>query len=322
VNSPTIGIKTADHTFYPIMEDDTRVRRRLVLTTVRDNQTQVQIDLFRSVTGTLEDSEYVGSLIVQDIEETAKGEPEVILDLGIDTDGNLSATARDERSGSYQSLSVNLTALQEQDLFEVPDFEIGSEFTDEGFGEQESPSEEFTGEDLEDEAFDDVTFDDETFDGETFDGETFDDEIFDDETAEFSADLSDEAFDQGDDFDQDDAWQQQTSRLQDSFGREDTGAERVLQGYEKTYEDLVPPPRAHPVLYLGFLFLALAMLGILIFFVFRFIETDPIPPLRAYIPALWMTLPSRRTRQMQNRIRTINTRKKRTHRMHDSTGKR
>ena len=45
-----IGIKLADGSFYPIMEDGTPCNKKLVLTTVKDNQTRVLVDLYRSKT--------------------------------------------------------------------------------------------------------------------------------------------------------------------------------------------------------------------------------------------------------------------------------
>ena len=41
-----IGIKLADGTFFPIMDDDFSASETLELTTVRDNQRSVQINLF------------------------------------------------------------------------------------------------------------------------------------------------------------------------------------------------------------------------------------------------------------------------------------
>ena len=54
----TIGIKLADGTFYPVLEEGTPKKRMLDLTTAKDNQTKVQIDLYRSENGTMEDAEY------------------------------------------------------------------------------------------------------------------------------------------------------------------------------------------------------------------------------------------------------------------------
>ena len=57
----TIGIKLADGSFYPILEEGTAKTYQLDLTTVKDGQTKVQIDLYRSESGSMEDAQYVGS---------------------------------------------------------------------------------------------------------------------------------------------------------------------------------------------------------------------------------------------------------------------
>mgnify|MGYP003309919781 CR=1 FL=1 len=63
-NMKTIGIKLADGSFYPILEEGEAKTRQLDLTTVKDGQTKVQIDLYRSESGTMEDAEYVDTLEV------------------------------------------------------------------------------------------------------------------------------------------------------------------------------------------------------------------------------------------------------------------
>ena len=55
----TIGIKLADGSFYPILNEGTPDKKTLDLTTAKDNQTTVMVDLYRSETGTMEDAEYV-----------------------------------------------------------------------------------------------------------------------------------------------------------------------------------------------------------------------------------------------------------------------
>ena len=49
----TIGIKLADGSFYPILEEGTAKTYQLDLTTVKDGQTKVQIDLYRSESGSM-----------------------------------------------------------------------------------------------------------------------------------------------------------------------------------------------------------------------------------------------------------------------------
>ena len=124
MSTSTIGIKIADGSFYPILSGEGGKNKRLVLTTVRDNQESVQIDLYQGRGERLEDAAYVGSLVIENIQAASKGDPEVELIIGIDEDGNLNATAGDKATGEKQSLSVSLTAFDESDVYDMPDFEI------------------------------------------------------------------------------------------------------------------------------------------------------------------------------------------------------
>ena len=51
--SKSIGIKLADGTFYPILEEGVPAKKRMELTTVKDNQETVQVDLYRSENGSM-----------------------------------------------------------------------------------------------------------------------------------------------------------------------------------------------------------------------------------------------------------------------------
>ncbi len=116
-----IGIKLADGSFYSVLEEDFTGRKKLVVTTARDNQDSVQIDLYR---GSQEGAEaFIGSLTLEGLQPAPKREPEIELQVGLDASGNLEAVATDPLSGEKQSLSVSLPAaggesssLEELDL--------------------------------------------------------------------------------------------------------------------------------------------------------------------------------------------------------------
>jgi hypothetical protein len=119
-----IGLKLADGEFYPVLEDGTAARKRLVVTTVQDGQPSVQIDLYRGQGPTVESAAYIGSLVVEGIPKMAKGEPDIRMDLGLADDGTLTAFAQEASTGASQSLKVSLEALSEEEKYEVPDFEF------------------------------------------------------------------------------------------------------------------------------------------------------------------------------------------------------
>ncbi|MDR1443329.1 MAG: LysM peptidoglycan-binding domain-containing protein [Treponema sp.] len=124
----TIGIKIADGEFYSIVDENSNVKKRLVLTTVHDNQQSVQIDLYKSHTRTMSDALYVGSLVVEDIRTRPKGEPSIELIVSCDAKGHIDAEALDLDTGSgglHQYLNVSLKSLDDVNRnLKLPDFEL------------------------------------------------------------------------------------------------------------------------------------------------------------------------------------------------------
>ena len=86
--SKSIGIKLADGTFYPILEEGKPDNKRLELTTVKDNQETVQVDLYRSETNSMDDAEYVDSLQIENLIARPNGEPTLAFDISLDENDN------------------------------------------------------------------------------------------------------------------------------------------------------------------------------------------------------------------------------------------
>jgi outer membrane biosynthesis protein TonB len=126
--SSTIGIKIANGEFYSIVEENSIVKKRLVLTTVHDKQRSVQIDLYKSFTKTMADALYIGSLVVENIKPKSKGEPSIEMVITSTKEGNISADAIDldtNANGKHQFLNVSLKSMDEDERdIEIPDFEL------------------------------------------------------------------------------------------------------------------------------------------------------------------------------------------------------
>ena len=90
-----IGIKLADGSFYPVMEEGQPFSKKLELTTVRDDQTTVHLDLYRSATGSMEDAEYVDTLVVENLVPHPKQEHSLNLNIKLDENNILSAEIDD-----------------------------------------------------------------------------------------------------------------------------------------------------------------------------------------------------------------------------------
>jgi len=121
----TIGIKTGDGLFYPVLEESFKGKKRFVLTTINDNQTSVQIDFYRSINNQIEGAEYIGSLVIENIESAPKKVPEIEVILGVDSHNSLHAVARNLSSeDDKQSLTVSLESLSAGLAYDIPEFEL------------------------------------------------------------------------------------------------------------------------------------------------------------------------------------------------------
>ncbi len=122
MSDSTIGIKVADGSYYPILEQGFTGRKKLVVTTVKDNQEKVQIDLYRGNGSSLSEARYIGSLMVENIPPAAQGTPEIELLISLDENGELSAEASDKKTGESQKFATTLTTLPESETYAEPEF--------------------------------------------------------------------------------------------------------------------------------------------------------------------------------------------------------
>jgi nucleoid-associated protein YgaU len=126
----TIGIKIANGEFYPIVEENSPAKKRLVLTTVHNKQRSVQIDLYKSNTRTMTDAFYIGSLVMENLKPRQKGDPSIELVITSTEAGDITAEAVDmdpSVKGEHQTLKVSLKSLDEDNReYDLPDFELES----------------------------------------------------------------------------------------------------------------------------------------------------------------------------------------------------
>jgi len=124
----SIGIKIANGEFYPLLEENSLLRKRLILTTVHDNQSSMQIDLYRSMAASMTDAQYIGSLVVENIKPKQKGDPSIEMVISSNANGEIIADAIDldtGPNGEHYVLTVSLKSLDEASRdMEIPDFEL------------------------------------------------------------------------------------------------------------------------------------------------------------------------------------------------------
>ena len=95
----SIGIKQADGTFYPVIEEGSTEPMSLSVTTAQDNQTEVHIDLYNSPDNTMKNAEYVDTLEISNLKPHPNGEPNLDVKLHFDENKILNAQIHDPETG-------------------------------------------------------------------------------------------------------------------------------------------------------------------------------------------------------------------------------
>lgn len=148
-----IGIKLANHDFFPIIDDISSlpIEKEVELTTVRDAQPTVQINLF--LKDDVEEINYIGTLMIEDLKDATCEDASILLSLHLDKDKNLRAQAVDKNTGNKQSFSISIEELNQNNLsdfdFNIDDIDLS--FTDIDIpagnneeGKEEEPEEDYT----------------------------------------------------------------------------------------------------------------------------------------------------------------------------------
>ena len=311
MKNPTIGIKIADGSYFPIMEEGSSKRKRLVLTTVNDNQESVQIDLYKGSGDELLDAAYVGSLLIENIAQGPKESSEIELKLGFDADGTLNAEAGDPGSGQFESLSISMETLGESLMYDTPEFSLDDDIEDlkiDDFDDMDTDldldSEELSLDDFDDMDIDldldseELSLDDdmgeETPVPELVEGDldsdelTLDDDDFDFDDMEEEDDDSLEAEDFEIDLDDNDIFEEKSESISENefdetedsdFDNEDDYTPSILSESE-----MVQPKEkkgGNPLLIALLVLVAIAAIAGISYLLFRSLQGEDSPPLEA-----------------------------------------
>ena len=120
----TIGIKLADGSFYPVLEDNTPSEKKLELTTAHNNQTKVMVDLYRSATCSMDDAEYVDSLQIENLVARPNGEADIKFTVSLDEDNQLSAKIVDSETGNESNTTITLVSRTLEERLITDDYDI------------------------------------------------------------------------------------------------------------------------------------------------------------------------------------------------------
>jgi Hsp70 protein/LysM domain len=308
VENPTIGIKIADGSFFPILEEDSVKRKRLVLTTVNDNQKSVQIDLYKGNGEELLNAVYIGSLLIENILQGPKESSEIELKIGFDKDGTLNAEAGDLGSGQFESLSMSMETLGESSMYDTPEFSLDGDMDDlkiddfdNGSQELDLDSDELS---LEEDDFDldsdELSLEEDNFDLDS-DELSLEDDDFDLDSDELS--LEDDDFDldsdelslEEEDFDFDGLDTEETLDSEDYNDDEQIDNDTEEDGEYKDEEDNYTPgilsesevvhrnekKKSNPFLLILLVIIALAAFAGISYFIYQSIRDEDSPILEA-----------------------------------------
>ena len=126
----TIGIKLADGSFYPVLEDNKPSEKELELTTAHNNQTKVMVDLYRSATCSMDDAEYVDSLQIENLTARPNGETDIKFNVSLDEDNQLSAKIVDSETGNESNTTITLVSRTLEERLVTDEYGIND--TEEG----------------------------------------------------------------------------------------------------------------------------------------------------------------------------------------------
>jgi hypothetical protein len=121
-----IGIRLADGSYYPILDETQRLRKRMVLGPANDDQQEVHIQFYRDDSDAFISPEFLGSVNLQHLSPKKKDEKNISIIISINESDELEVTARDEDGGDERQLVLQTRGQggADQNLFAGDDFSL------------------------------------------------------------------------------------------------------------------------------------------------------------------------------------------------------
>ena len=173
----TIGIKLADGTFYPVLQEGQPAEKTLELTTAHNNQTRVMVDLYRSKTGTMEEAEYVDTLQIDHLNEHDIGDSDISFAVSLDENNELSARIIDTETGATSKTTIELVnrTLEER---------LGADPSESDYQINDTIDETAVEETFEETAVEEPTIEESIPDEQPFEETALDEQLFDETVTE------------------------------------------------------------------------------------------------------------------------------------------
>lgn len=108
----SVGIKLYDDSFVPVLTEGEVKNKRVILTTVKNNQKKAIIEIYEGESDKCSENEYLGKLIIELNRLTSKGEPAFEVNLRLDDNGTLYAKAWDQESKEESELMIENAITQ------------------------------------------------------------------------------------------------------------------------------------------------------------------------------------------------------------------
>jgi molecular chaperone DnaK len=110
VTPATLSIATAGGYTERLLEKNAPIpiERTKVFTTARDSQTRVVIECCRGESKRFEENERLGTLVLDNLPQSSRGELQIEVTFRVDTDGILHVRARDKKTGQKQEVTLNV----------------------------------------------------------------------------------------------------------------------------------------------------------------------------------------------------------------------
>lgn len=115
----TLGIETLGGVATPLIARNTTipVTKSQVFSTAADNQTEVTISVVQGERQMAADNKMLGRFNLSGIEAAPKGVPQIEVSFSIDVNGITTVTAKDQKTGKEQTITIkNTTTLSEEEI--------------------------------------------------------------------------------------------------------------------------------------------------------------------------------------------------------------
>ena len=134
-----IGLKLADGTFYPVLNEGIPVKKHLKVTASSDNQTSMKIELFRASDESFADAEYIQTMVLDQMLPQKKENHLIDLVINLDENDVLTADLSDAQSGLKKNASIPLADFAGQTESEPAIGSMDNDLPD--FGDIDIPEE-------------------------------------------------------------------------------------------------------------------------------------------------------------------------------------